>query len=137
MFKDLSLILMLAFMVIWISYMIFSIRIIWINRKIKKLVKKEFPNIRYEFGVNPKYTSTYRMPRMHRELLLTYLKFGSSKSVKSYFEVFMDFEGIYNTKHSQLINYMNQMFVSQKFAIQCLWGMFIDVGLVFLFNWLK
>lgn len=132
--RDLSLIFMLIFTVIWITYIIFSIRIIWFNRKIKRLIKKEFPNIRYEFGEKPNFTFTYRMQRVHKELLLTYLKFGSSKSVKSYFEVFMDLEGIYNTKHSRLINYLNQMFISQKFAIQCLWGMFIAVGLGFLFN---
>lgn len=134
MFKDLSLLLMLVFLVTWIAYMIFTIRVMWINQKIKKLIKKEYPEIRYEFGKKPKFTFNYRLPRLNKELFLAFFKFGSRKSVKSYFEIFMDFEGIYHTNNPLLIKYMNQMFTSQQIAFRCFWGMFISVGLAFLFN---
>tara|TARA_B100000508_G_scaffold91658_2_gene71439 strand:- start:2682 stop:3095 length:414 start_codon:yes stop_codon:yes gene_type:complete len=137
MLKELSLLFMLVFFVNWVAFIVLSIRVAWINEKIKKLLKQEFPSIRYEFGKKPKFSFTYRLPRLNKELFLAFFKFGSRKSVKYYFKEFMDLESIYNTKHSQLISYMNQMFSSQQFAFRCFLGMFISVGLAFLFNWLN
>jgi len=125
--------LILLFILSWLTGVICWFSILISSMRIKRIIRKDYPQIRYEFGFNNQGKSTYRISRVKRELVKMFFAFGSKRSVKSYLRVFMDLDAIYVTKSFMLVPRINRMIDTLRVSVIAFWCLIFIVVFMWVF----
>jgi hypothetical protein len=115
------------FLLAWLTFAVAWFHLYLIGSQLKKLVKKQDGNIRFEYGISSmNRLSSQRLVSAAQKMMHLFFSFGSYDSVSNYLAVFIDIEAVYTTEQEAIVSRMEKLIKKFGLAIKACWVMIIS-----------